>query len=81
MITEQETSRRFKIRVSSKVTAPLEQQIYVVGRIETNAGVPYEHAAMPFKLKIVPKQQQGDLAQTPAEAKQQSSTGGSGRPR
>ncbi|MBA3442329.1 MAG: hypothetical protein H0T92_20935, partial [Pyrinomonadaceae bacterium] len=55
LITETETSRTFKIAVDPN-TPPLEQQLYIVGRVETNSPIASEHAAQPIKLTIVPKQ-------------------------
>jgi hypothetical protein len=54
LITEDETRRAFQIEASPNA-APLEQQIYVLGRIETNSSVRSEYAAPPIKLRIVPR--------------------------
>lgn len=69
LITESETSRTFKIAVDPN-TPPLEQQLYVIGRVETNSPVASEHAAQPIKL-IVAQKQPAVAASTQVEAKPQ----------
>lgn len=54
LITEKEEGRDFYI-VADPRTEPLEQTIYVTGRVETNSSVASEHASVPIKLKVVPK--------------------------
>ena len=56
LITEEETSRTFHVAVDPK-TAPLQQMLYLVARIETNAGA-IEHASVPIRLKVVAKKTQ-----------------------
>lgn len=71
LITESETSRTFKIAVDPNM-GPLEQQLYVVGKVETNSPVASEHAAQPIKLRVIPKQdKQPTVASTRDAAKQQ----------
>src|SRR5262249_70283 len=54
LITEKEEGRDFYIDADPR-TEPLEQTIYVTGRVETNSEVASDHASVPIKLKVVPK--------------------------
>jgi hypothetical protein len=57
LITESETSRVFHIQADPR-TAPLEQNLYLVARIETNSPNSTEHASTSIRLKIIPKKTQ-----------------------
>jgi Bacterial pre-peptidase C-terminal domain len=57
LITESETSRVFHIQADPR-TGPLEQTLYLVGRIETNSPNSTEHASTAIRLKIIPKSTQ-----------------------
>ena len=54
LITESETSRVFHIQADPR-TGPLEQDLYLVARIETNSPNSTEHASTSIRLKITPK--------------------------
>jgi hypothetical protein len=54
LITETETSRVFHIQADPR-TGPLEQNLYLVARIETNSPNSTEHASTSIRLKITPK--------------------------
>jgi hypothetical protein len=53
LITEEEQSRTFHLRVEPR-TGAVEQQLYLVARIETNGG-PVEHVSAPIRLRVVPR--------------------------
>jgi hypothetical protein len=55
MITEGETATRFRLEVQPWVR-PCEQQIFVVGRIETTGRQPQSFPAAPITLSIKPKE-------------------------
>lgn len=57
LITESETHRAFHVQVDPK-TGPLEQTLYLVGRIETNSPNSTEHASAAVRLKVVSKKAQ-----------------------
>src|SRR5581483_1828908 len=55
MITEGETTQRFRIEVQPWVR-PLEQQLFVIGRIETTGAQPQRFPALPITLSIKAKE-------------------------
>jgi len=54
LITEKEESRDFYL-VADPEAAPLEQTLFLSGRVETNSSLPTDQASEPILLKIVPK--------------------------
>lgn len=54
LITEKEQSRDFYL-VADPEAAPLEQKLFLTGRVETNSSLPTDQASEPILLKIVPK--------------------------
>ena len=54
LITEKEESRDFYL-VADPEAAPLEQTLFLTGRVETNSSLPTDQASEPILLKIVPK--------------------------
>jgi hypothetical protein len=54
LITEKEDSRDFYL-VADPEAAPLEQKLFLTGRVETNSSLPTDQASEPLLLKIVPK--------------------------
>jgi len=54
LITEKEESRAFYL-VADPEAAPLEQKLFLTGRVETNSSLPTDQASEPILLKIVPK--------------------------
>ncbi len=59
LITEEETTQRFTLSAESWVQ-PMEQPIFVVGRIETTSPQRSDFPAAPIKLVIKPKQISGN---------------------
>lgn len=60
LITEEENTQRFTLYAESWVQ-PMEQPIFVVGRIETTSPQRSDFTAAPIKLVIKPKQISGDM--------------------
>lgn len=54
LITEKEESRDFYL-VADPEAAPLEQTLFLTGRVETNSSLPTDQASESILLKIVPK--------------------------
>jgi hypothetical protein len=54
LITEKEESRDFYL-VAEPDVAPLEQKLFLTGRVETNSSLPTDQASEPILLRIVPK--------------------------
>jgi hypothetical protein len=54
LITEKEESRDFYL-IADPEAAPLEQTLFLTGRVETNSSLPTDQASESILLKIVPK--------------------------
>ena len=73
MVTEANSSRTFTLRAEDWVK-PIDQPIYLVGKVESNS--PTLYASAPLRLKIVESKQTESASQKRGEEGQQAANAG-----